>query len=102
MRKRHTYLSLVAEEYVTFNEFKESNEKWFAIMGVELCTNDKYLTLHIQLDCIEYEIYHVIPRDFGKLTISDIIRWQDNSCANSLLNIFTEEKADEEDILIYY
>lgn len=68
-------------------------------MGIELYQeNPSYLSLRIQLDYQDYETYHIVKGDDGKLTVSDIIWWQDLYCANSVLNISTGENADEEDI----
>lgn len=99
MRERQAYFLAVAEEYETFEEFIKTQKMWLDIMGVELYQeNPFYLSLRIQLDITDYETYHIIKGDDGKLTVSDIIWWQDLYCANSLLNISTGEQADEEDI----
>lgn len=99
MRERQAYFSAVAEEYETFEEFTKTQKMWLDIMGIELYQEDSlYLSLRIQFDYTDYETYHIIKGDDGKLTVSDIIWWQDLYCANSLLNISTGEHADEEDI----
>lgn len=99
MRERQAYFSAVAEEYESFEEFSMTQKMWLEIMGVELYQeNPLYLSLRIQLDFQDYETYHIVKGDNGKLTVSDIIWWQDFYCANSVLNISTGENADEEDI----
>lgn len=99
MRERQAYFSAVAEEYETFEEFIKTQKMWLDIMGIELYQeNSSYLSLRIQLDFQDYETYHIIKGEDGKLTVSDIIWWQDLYCANSVMNIQTGESADEEDI----
>lgn len=99
MRERQAYFSAVAEEHESFEEFSMTQKMWLEIMGVELYQeNPLYLSLRIQLDFQDYETYHIVKGDNGKLTVSDIIWWQDFYCANSVLNISTGENADEEDI----
>ena len=100
-RKRHACFSAIAEEYDSFKEFIKANDEWFAIMGIELCEEEKYLSLHIQLDFSEYETYHVVHGRNGKLTVSHVI-WCEDMCANMLFNVFTENYADKEDILTQY
>lgn len=100
-RKRHACFSAIAEEYDSFEEFVKANDEWFAIMGIELFEEEKYIKLHIQLDFSEYETYHVILGANGKLTVSHVIGCED-MCANVLFNVFTENYADEEDIWTEY
>lgn len=102
MLKRHAYFSALASEFNSLEEFAKANDEWLAIMGIEFRAGDSYHDLYIQLDFTEYECYHVVPGDDGKLTVSHVIWWQDFTCANSLLNIFTGKEADEEDILTCY
>lgn len=103
MRERQAYFSAVSDEYESFEEFIKTQKIWLDIMGIELYQeNPLYLSLRIQLDYTDYETYHIIKNDDGKLTVSDIIWWQDLYCANSLLNISTGENADEEDIPLCY
>lgn len=99
MRERQAYFSAVADEYDSFEEFVKTQKMWLDIMGIELYQeNPSYLSLRIQLDYQDSETYHIVKGDDGKLTVSDIIWWQDLYCANSVLNISTGENADEEDI----
>ena len=46
-----------------------------------------------------YETYFAVQSNDGHLTISEIIGWQDDYCANSFLNIITQKMADEDEIL---
>lgn len=97
--ERQAYFSAVADEYDSFEEFVKTQKMWLDIMGIELYQeNPSYLSLRIQLDYQDSETYHIVKGDDGKLTVSDIIWWQDLYCANSVLNISTGENADEEDI----
>ena len=99
MRERQAYFSAIAEEYESFEEFTDTQKMWLDIMGIDLYQeNPSYLSLRIQLDYQDYETYHIIKGEDGKLTVSDVIWWQDLYCANSVLNISTGENADEEDI----
>lgn len=98
-RERQAYFSAIAEEYESFEEFTNTQKMWLDIMGIDLYQeNPSYLSLRIQLDYQDYETYHIIKGEDGKLTVSDVIWWQDLYCANSVLNISTGENADEEDI----
>lgn len=99
MRERQAYFSAVADEYDSFEEFVKTQKMWLDSMGIELYQETpSYLSLRIQLDYQDYETYHIVKGDDGKLTVSDIIWWQDLYCVNSVLNISTGENADEEDI----
>lgn len=103
MRERQAYFSAVAEEYDTFEEFIKLQKMWLDIIGIELYQeNPLYLSLRIQLNYTDYETYHIIKGDDGKLTVSDVIWRQDLYCANSVMNISTGKSADEEDIPLCY
>lgn len=102
MRKRHAYFSEIIQEYTSFEDFIGKNEEWLAINGIELRKEEKYVCLHIQLDAMDYETYHVIQGQDGKLAISHVIWWSDIYDANTIFNIFTEDYASEEDILTQY
>ena len=51
---------------------------------------------YMWLDYGEYEMYFVIPGNDGRITVSEVIRWQDNYCANTYLNIFSLQRSDDE------
>ena len=92
MRERQAYFSAIAEEYESFEEFTNTQKMWLDIMGIDLYQeNPSYLSLRIQLDYQDYETYHIIKGEDGKLTVSDVIWWQDLYCANSVLNIQPEK-----------
>ena len=80
-------------------EFAQDKEEWFALVGDNLSLNDNLITIDMYLDYGEYEMYYIIPDGKGHLTVSEVILWQDDYCANSTINIFTLKGADEEDIL---
>ena len=102
MRKRHAYFSEIVKEYTSFEDLIRENEEWFAIKGIELFKEEKYVSLHMQLNPMDYETYHVIHGKDGKLAISHVIWWSDIYDANTIFNIFTEDYANEEDILTQY
>lgn len=90
MRKRQAFLSQFTEGCSTFEDFIKANDEKLAIMGIELKHNpgnDHHITLWIQLDYTDYEAYHVVHAVEGGLEISNIIWWQDDYCANDLMDI---------------
>ena len=99
MRKRHAFLSETLIGYTSLQDYASDKDEWFAVRGIELTLCEKYISLYIQLDYTEYEEYYVIPGKDGHLTISEVIMWQDECCANTYLNIFDLSYPDEEDIL---
>lgn len=56
--------------------------------GIDLAKYDEYdyATIYIWLDYGEYDAYFVIPGKDGHLTISEVVLWQDNCCANTYVN----------------
>ena len=99
MRKRHAYLHGIAKQYHSLDSFVHERDEWFAIRGIELTRRDKYISLYISLGYDEYETYHIISGKDGQLDVSEVIWWQDPYCFNDVINIFTKESVDEEDIL---
>ncbi len=99
MRKRHAFFCDIVRPYSSLDELAHDKDEWFALHGIELTLGEKYISLYIQLDYTEYESYHIIPDGKGCLTVSTVIWWQNQYCANELMDIFTLESADEEDIL---
>lgn len=99
MRKRHAFLCDIVKSYSSLEKFARDKDEWFAMLGVELFLGEICITLYIQLDYTEYEEYYVIPGKDGYLTISEVIMWQDECCANTYLNIFDLSYPDEKDIL---
>lgn len=98
MHMRHAYFSAVAEEYASFADFMQAQDMWLAIMGIELTDCGLYLKLYIQLDFSEYEEYYVIPDGQGRLTVSDIVMWNNNECCTSYINLRTGKSAEKESI----
>ena len=98
MRERLAYFAAIAERSATFEAFCKENGHWLDMVGVELIAGAKYLTLRIQLDCSDYEEYYIIYGKDGRLTVSDVVGFQDDSCANRLIRVFTEEYTDEKEI----
>ena len=99
MRKRHSFLNLMVKSYTSLEEFAKEKDEWFAMLGVELTLGTNSISLYMQLDYDEYETYYIIPGNDGKLTVSEVVSWQDPYCFNDDINIFTEESVDEEEIL---
>ena len=99
MRERQAYFAAIAEKYASFEVFIQENGYWLDMAGIELIEGAHCLTLHIQLDCTDYEEYYIIYGKDGHLTISAIVSFQDDCCVNRLINIFTEEGVEEKDIL---
>lgn len=98
MRKRHAFLSETVKGYTSLKDYARDKDEWFAILGIELSLRESCISLWIQLDYGEYEQYFVVPTSDGKLAVSHIIWWQNDVCANEVLDIFKEGIADEEDI----
>ncbi len=99
MRKRHAFLNNLVSSYTSLDDFTKDKEEWFALLGTDLTRENDYVYLYMWLDYGEYEMYFVIPNTDGHLTISEVIRWQDDTCANTYLNIFSLYGADDNEIL---
>lgn len=99
MRKRHAFLCDIVKPYSSLVELAHDKDEWFAMLGIEMYPCEKYIALYIQLDYTEYEEYFIIPGKDGHLTVSEVIMWQDECCANTYLNIFDLSYPDEGDIL---
>ena len=99
MRKRHAFLNNLVSSYTSLDDFTKDKEEWFALLGTDLTRENDYVYLYMWLDYGEYEMYFVIPNTDGHLTISEVILWQDDTCANTYLNIFSLCGADDNEIL---
>lgn len=99
MRKRHAFLNTLVSSYTSIDEFVRDKEHWFAMLGTDLCLCNEYAYIYMWLDYSEYEMYFVIPGNDGRITVSEVIRWQDNYCANTYLNIFSLQRSDDDEIL---
>ena len=99
MRKRHKFLHDMAKEYTSLEGFAKDKDEWFALVGDELKLNKTLISIVMWLDYSEYEMYYIIPDGKGHLTVSELISWQDDCCANSTINNFTLEGIDDEEIL---
>lgn len=97
MRKRHAHFTGIVKDYTSFSEFIEDWDEKLALWGIELRNQGEYLTLYMQLDFSEYESYHVIMGNNGHLAVSSCV-WFEEYCANTLMNIFTEEYVDEDNM----
>ena len=101
MRKRHAFLNNLVSSYTSLDDFTKDKEEWFALLGTDLTRENDYVYIFMWLDYGEYEMYFVIPNTYGHLTISEVILWQDETCANTYFNIFNLFGSDgtDEDIL---
>ncbi len=99
MHKRQAFLSDIVKEYTTLEDFAREKSEFFEIMGVEVGSGEKCVSLYFQLDFNEYEQYFVVPTDDGKLAVSYVSWWQNEVCANEILNIFTGETYDKGDAI---
>lgn len=99
MRKRHAFLHEIAKQYSSLASFAKERDEWFAIRGIELTLYQKCVTLYMSLSYDEYETYYIISGDNGQLAASEVVGWQDPCCFNDLINIFTGESVDDDDIL---
>ena len=77
MRRRHAYFSAVAEEYGSFTDFIKAQDMWLSIMGIGLT------------DCGRHEY----------LTVSEIIRWNDDYRCTGYINVITGKSIDKESIV---
>ena len=96
MRKRHKFLHDMAKKYTSLEEFAQDKEEWFALVGDNLSLIDDFITIDMYLDYGEYETYYIVPDGNGHLTVSEVISWQDDCCANTYLNIFSLKGYDDE------
>lgn len=99
MRKRHAFLCAMVKSYTSLDEFAKEKDEWFAMLGVELTFGSSVISLNMQLDYDDYETYYVILGKDGRLTVSEVISWQDPYCYNDDINIFTKESVEEDEIL---
>lgn len=99
-RKRCAYFKSIANKYNSLEEFIKDNDEKFAILGIELIDEKKYVSLRLQLDYSEYDQYHIIPTPSGQLTCSHVIWFQDEYCANFIRNLRTKEYLDDEDDIL--
>ena len=99
MAKRHAFLKAMVSPFNSTDEFVKNRGEWCAIVGINLAQCVNYLEITINLEDGDYETYFAIPSMSGHLIMSEIVRWQDDYCANTLLNITTQEVAAEGEIL---
>lgn len=99
MRKRHAFLNAMVRSYTSLEEFAKEKDEWFAMLGVELRLGSNVISLYMALDYDDYETYYIIPGKDGRLTISEVISWQDPYCYNDDINIFSEESVEDDEIL---
>ncbi|MDE6073744.1 MAG: hypothetical protein K2F80_04015, partial [Muribaculaceae bacterium] len=98
-QKRHAFLSDIVKEYTNLEDFAREKSEFIEMMSVEMGSGEKCVSLHFQLNYNEYEQYFVIPTVDGKLAVSYVIWWQNEVCANEILNIFTGETYDNDDAI---
>lgn len=100
-RKRHAHFTSIVKDYTSFDDFVKDWDEKMALWGIEVTKEENYVSLRMQFDFSDYECYHVIMGPDGHLAMSGVI-WCEELCANMLVNIFTENYVDEEDITTTY
>lgn len=98
MRERWAFFSVIAGNYASSEAFVRENGHWLDMVGIELIESERCLTLCIRLEYSDYEEYHIMPGGCGFLTVSPVVGFQDDRCANRLINIDTGEDAGADDI----
>ncbi len=98
MRLRHAGFMEIVKEYTSFEAFLRDWEDLMTLFGTEVYAESDRIDLRIQIDCTEYEEYHVIMGKNGHLTMSAAVWWQNERCANEHTNLFTGEEVESEDI----
>lgn len=71
LQKRLAFLSNTVEGYSSLEEYACDRDEWFAIIGMNLQLNEKYISIENWLDGYEYEEYFIIPTDNGRLTVKE-------------------------------
>lgn len=99
MQKRYSLLSDIVKDYTNIEDFAREKVEFFEMMGVELDKSEKCVSLYFPLDYNEYEQFFVVPTRNERLAVSHIIYWQNEICANEILNIFTGETYDDDDVI---
>ncbi len=73
-QKRLAFLSTTVEGYSSIKDYARDRDEWFAIIGMNLQLNEKYISIEIWLDGYEYETYYVVPTADGRLIVKDKIK----------------------------
>ena len=100
-RKRHAHFTGIVKDYTSFDDFVKDWDEKMALWGIELTKWENYISLRMQFDFSEYECYHVIMGPDNHLAMSAVI-WCEESCANTLVDVFTGDYMDTEDITTTY
>ncbi len=99
MRKRYKFISETVKGFTNLEEYARQKNECFSEIGVEPELKEDCVSLYFEFPGNEYEQYFVIPTKDGRLTVSHVIWWQNDLCANELLNIFTGKTYDNEDVI---
>lgn len=97
MRKRHAHFTEIVKDYTSFDDFLRVWSEKMKMWGIEVYEGQDIISLYIQLDFTDYEEYYVIMGKDGHLAISSVAGCKE-LCANTLVNIFTDENVEIEDI----
>ena len=73
-QKRLAFLSTTVEDYSSIEDYARDRDEWFAIIGMNLQLNEKYISIEIWLDGYEHETYYVVPTADGRLIVKDKIK----------------------------
>lgn len=90
MRKRFEWLSKLARNCPTLEEFYYKYDDYLGVRGIELKRTG--VNIHVCFWGQEYEVYSIVPNISG-IQVSPIVLWQNELCANEEINIMDYEKA---------
>lgn len=83
-QKRLALLSKTVDGYSSLEDYACDKEEWFAVIGMNLQLNEKYISIENWLDGYEYEEYFIIPTADGRLTVKEKLN----------ANIYTDHESD--------
>ena len=70
-QKRRDFLSKTIDGYSSLEDYARDKDEWFAVIGMNLQLNEKYISIENWLDGYEYEEYFIIPTADGRLTVKE-------------------------------
>lgn len=73
-QKRLAFLAKTVDGYSSLEDYACDRDEWFAIIGMNLQLNEKYISIENWLDGYEYEKYYITPTADGRLTVKDKIK----------------------------
>lgn len=88
MRKRFEWLSKLARNCSTLEEFCYKYDEYLGVRGIALKRTE--LNVHVRFCGHEYETYSIAPNISG-IQVSPLVWWQNELCANEQINIMDYE-----------